>query len=248
MTTIKLTCPDCRRENEPERIYCHDCGARLDRSALAKEKTAEEDPQATQKRLRNLLDGRRALMRQRFFQGSKFILGAVALAAVVLMLRSPDLPEQEKESMLPTQIHLDLESAASNPGAGPLRYSEEQVNDYLTYALRSKRGSLSKYLNFERAVVGFEEGYFWVTVQRSLFGVPLSTSGSYEVSFRDDRLTAKARAGSIGRLPVHPLLMNYADFLFADVRAALERERKSVAKLGAVELHPDLVLLAQRPQ
>jgi hypothetical protein len=42
--------------------------------------------------------------------------------------------------------------------------------------------------------------------------------------------------------------MNYADFLFADVRAALERERKSVAKLGAVELHPDLVLLAQRPQ
>src|SRR6516225_2034765 len=34
-TPIQLTCPDCQRENEAERIYCHDCGARLDRSALA---------------------------------------------------------------------------------------------------------------------------------------------------------------------------------------------------------------------
>ena len=32
----KLVCPDCRHENEPERIYCHNCGARLDRSGAYK--------------------------------------------------------------------------------------------------------------------------------------------------------------------------------------------------------------------
>jgi len=53
---MKLVCPECRRENEPERIYCHDCGARLDRSSLAKEKSKEEDPKATQKRLKAMLD------------------------------------------------------------------------------------------------------------------------------------------------------------------------------------------------
>ena len=34
----KLICPDCQHENELERIYCHNCGARLDRTGLIKEK------------------------------------------------------------------------------------------------------------------------------------------------------------------------------------------------------------------
>lgn len=243
---IKLICPECRRENEPERIYCHDCGARLDRSGLAKEKPAEEDPKATQRRLRQMLDGRRAIMRQRFFRASKFILGAVALAAVIQMLRTPDLPEREKAPMLPAQIHLDLENAATNPAAGPLRYTEEQVNDYLAYALRSKQATLSKYLDFKQAVVGFEDDYFWITAERSLFGLPVSTSASYSVTLQDGALVARNRGGSIGRLPVHPLLMEHADFVFGDLRAALERERKSITKLGAVEFQPKLVSLMPR--
>ncbi len=54
---MKLICPECRRENEAARIYCHDCGARLDRSSLAKEKQTEEDPKDTQRRLRGFFDG-----------------------------------------------------------------------------------------------------------------------------------------------------------------------------------------------
>ena len=45
---IKLVCPECQRQNEPERIYCHDCGARLDRSALAKVAPKMEAPEQTQ--------------------------------------------------------------------------------------------------------------------------------------------------------------------------------------------------------
>ena len=74
---MKLLCPECRRENEPERIYCHDCGARLDRSSLAKEKSTEEAPKETQRRLRSMLDPRGVVLRQRFFQGSKLLLGAL---------------------------------------------------------------------------------------------------------------------------------------------------------------------------
>ena len=95
MTTLsptKLLCPECRRENEPERIYCHDCGARLDRSALAKSKAKEEDPKDTQRRLQAMLDGRSARLRRQFFQGSKLILGALLVAGLVQLLRAPDLP------------------------------------------------------------------------------------------------------------------------------------------------------------
>src|SRR5829696_9034207 len=106
---MKLICQECRRENEPERIYCHDCGARLDRSGLAKEKSKQEDPKETQRRLRSMLDPQRARLRRRFFQGSKLILGALAVGAIVQMLRSPDLPPRPKGVSLPAAINLDLE-------------------------------------------------------------------------------------------------------------------------------------------
>ncbi|MBA2269456.1 MAG: zinc ribbon domain-containing protein [Chthoniobacterales bacterium] len=238
---MKLICPECRRENEAARIYCHDCGARLDRSSLAKEKQTEEDPKDTQRRLRGFFDGRRALMRQRFFRWSKLILGALALAAVVQMLRLPDLPEAAKAPMLPAQISMELENAAASPRATPLQYTDEQVNAYLAYTLKSKQAALSKHLNFERAVVSFGEGYGSITAQRSLFGHPVSTTAIYSMQLRDGALHTTARGGSIGRLPVHPLVMQYAGFLFADLRGVLQREQKSITKLGAVEFHEKTV-------
>ena len=243
---MKLVCPECRRENEPERIYCHDCGARLDRSALAKEKSKEEDPKATQRRLKSMLDPRRALMRRRFFQGSKLVLGALAVAAVVQMGRAPDVPPAAESATLPAQINLDLESAAMEPrSSGALRYSDEQVNAYLAYALKGKV-ALSKYLKFERALVQFEEGYCIVTVERSLFGFSVFTTASYNVSLQNGDLSAKTRAGSIGRMPIHPALMQQAGILFQDVWTALDRDRKNVIKLGVLEFHPKVVLLAPK--
>ena len=48
-TTATIICPDCRNENEFERIYCHDCGAKLDRSRVKKEAiVVEEKPEEIQ--------------------------------------------------------------------------------------------------------------------------------------------------------------------------------------------------------
>jgi hypothetical protein len=246
--TAKLLCPECRRENEPERIYCHECGARLDRSAVIKQKAKEDDPQATQRRLHSMFDPRRAKLRRNFFLVSKVILGAVLLAGIVQMVRSPDLPSA-KDGMgeIPAQINLDLENAAMDPRLGPLRYSEEQVNAYLAYTLKGKQAALSKYyLNFDRLVVAFGEDACRATVQRSLFGVPLCTTINFTPQLQNGTLTAKSHGGAIGRLAVHPLLLQYSDFLFADVRAALERERKPLVKLGGIELHPKAVVITPR--
>jgi hypothetical protein len=244
---MKLVCHECQRENEPERIYCHDCGARLDRSALAKVKSTAEDPRETHRRLAKMFDPGRAAMRQRFFQGSKLILAALAAAVIIQIVRPAEMPERPKTtSMLPSQINLDLENAALDPRVPPLRYSDEQVNAYLAYVLKGKKAALSKYLQFERAVVAFEEGYFHVTVERSLFGYSLYTSASYAPKLQPGKLEMTNRGGHLGRMPIHPALMQYVDVVFKDVAGALERERKSVIKLGSVELHPKLVVLTPR--
>lgn len=243
---MKLICPECRRENEPERIYCHDCGARLDRSALAKEKPKEEDPKDTQRRLRTMLDPQRAKLRRQFFQGSKLVLGALALAAVVQMLRAPELPAQPELSELPAQINLDLENAVMDPRSAPLRYTEEQVNAYLNYALKGKQAALGKYLKFERAFVGLEEGVCRFTTERSLFGYSVFTAVTLAPKLENGDITAKMLGGSVGRLPVHPAMMRYGAALFGDVRAALERDCKSIAKLGSLELQPKLAVFARK--
>src|SRR5438045_9720302 len=93
---IKLICPECRRENEPERIYCHDCGARLDRTALAKAAPKGEDVNETRRRLQTMLDPQRAKMRQLFFKTSKMVLGPLVLAALVQTVLPPDGPPPAK--------------------------------------------------------------------------------------------------------------------------------------------------------
>ncbi len=249
IATTKLLCPECRRENEPERIYCHECGARLDRSALAKAKSKEEDPKETQRRLQSMLDPRRALLRQRFFQGSKLVLAALIMAALVQMLRPPEMPTAPQISDLPVQINLDLENAAMDPRVAPPGYTQDQVNAYLAYVVKGKQTVLSNYLKFERAAVAFTEGTFRVTVERSLFGYSIFTTGTYSARLQNGDVILKNLGGQIGRLPVHPMLMQFGDIVFADLRGVLERERKSIVKLGGAELHPQaIVFLARTPQ
>jgi hypothetical protein len=244
---IKLICPECRRENEPERIYCHDCGARLDRTALAKSAPKGEDAKETQRRLRTMLDPQRAKMRHLFFKTSKVILGAFALAAVIQMILPPDVPDRPKNGEFPPQINLDLENAALNHSTAPLQYTEAQVNAYLASALKSKKAALSKLLDFERAIVKFDETVCSVTAERSLFGFSIFTTTSSKVTLQNGTLTAANIGGRIGRLPIHPMLMKYADPLFADLWTALDRERKTVAKMSAIEFHPQAVVLTPKP-
>jgi len=243
---IKLVCPECQRQNEPERIYCHDCGARLDRSALAKVAPKLEDPKATQRRLKQLLDPGRLRLRLMFFKISKLLLGACALAVLIEMLRPPiGLPERPKGLAL-QQISLDLEKATTSHAAAPLQYTTEQVNAYLANVTRTKQAALSKFLQFERALVNFDEGVCRITAERSLLGFSVFQAISYNVALQNGTLTATNNGGSIGRMPIHPMIMKYGDILFTDLWAVLEREKKLVAKMGTVEFHPKLVILTPK--
>jgi hypothetical protein len=244
---MKLICPECRRENESERIYCHDCGARLDRTALAKIAPKGENAKETQRRLRTMLDPQRAKMRLIFFKISKLILGSFAAAALIQMVLPPDVPPRPKSGDFPPQINLDIENAAMTPGAPPLQYTDAQVNAYLGSALRSKQAALSKLLQFERAIVRFEENVSHLTAQRSLFGFSVYTTTSSQVTLENGTLKAANNGGRIGRLPIHPLLMKYADPIFSDLWTALDRERKAVAKMNSIEFHPQAVVLVPKP-
>jgi hypothetical protein len=156
------------------------------------------------------------------------------------------LPARAKTGDFPPQINLDLENAALNHQTAPLQYTEVQVNAYLGSALKSKKPALSKLLDFERAVVSFDETVCRVTAERSLFGFSVYTSTSSKVAIQNGTLNATNIGGSIGRLPIHPMIMKYGDALFTDLWAALDREKKSVSKMGTIEFHPQAVVMVPK--
>lgn len=241
---MKLICPECRRENEPERIYCHECGARLDRSALARVKPPLEDPKETHRRLRSMFNPQGVRLRQLALQGGRLILGALALAALVQIVRPPDLPPPPDGLLGSTrQIDLDLEEAVAQPNAQPLRYAEHELNAYLVYKVRNKLRARGEYPRFESAVVELKEGRTRLSVERSLFGQSFYSSVAFVPAIRDGKVTGQIVSGHLGRLPVHPALMRQAEFLFGDLRKALERERKLAGEMTRLEVHPEALIL-----
>ncbi len=239
---IKLVCRECQRENEPERIYCHDCGARLDRSGLAKVVPKQEHARETQWRLRS--DG--IQMRQIFFRFSNLIIVACAAAALIQMIRPPAVPLQSKGAGFPPQISLELENAVSQKMARPLQYSQDQVNGYLGNVLRNEQARLSPLLKLKHAVIAFDENSCRINVELSLFGYSIFAATTNNVTIQSETLVAVSKGGSIGRLSIHPLLMKLSEPLFHHLLAALEHERELAAKMASIEFHPETVILTPK--
>lgn len=230
----RLICPECRRENETARIFCHECGQRLDRSGLAAKKKPQT-PDDERKRLQRMMEGPSKL-RQNFFAVSKIALAAAVTAVLVEIALPPDIPEPTKTPA--PQLDLELESAAAFHKPGPFEFSQDQVNAYLVYRLTSKKKMLNKpLLDFVRATAAFRDGACTIGMERSLFGYSLFTQTSYQVEAAGGKITATNVGGWLGRLPVHPAIMKYGDIIFADLWFALDREHKLMAKMAGVSFH-----------
>jgi hypothetical protein len=241
----KLVCPDCRHENESERIYCHNCGARLDRSGLVKEKLAEGDTEAqTQKHLKKMFQPGRGRGKRVAVQLVKTLLGALCVATLVEMILPPDLPPPPKSFSFAPMINMDMVSAISSHRPTPLVYNEEQVNSYIASNLRRKDSPAKEgFFPLQRVLVKFQEGTCGINIERQLFGLSIYSGGSYRVRIDNGKIISATTAGYIGRMPIHPALMKYADILLQKAWALLARERNSVAKLAGIEFHPQTVTL-----
>lgn len=240
----KLVCPDCQHENEVERIYCHNCGARLDRTAV--QGKAEEGPteERTRQHLKKMFSPNRGKAKQLAVQFAKVLLGAFFLATVIVMLLPPDLPPAPKSYSFAPLINMDIVSALSSRQPPTLVYNEEQVNSYLAATLRRKDSpSQQGFFPLKRVFVQLQEGQCTVHIERRILKLSIFSGSSYRVTVANGKIIGDNTGGYIGRLPIHRSVMKYADVLFGKAWESLARERNSVARLAGVEIHPQAVTL-----
>jgi hypothetical protein len=247
MATATLLCKQCNFENEPERVYCHNCGAKLDRALLPPEAVKREDPQAVQNRVRAVVRPRGA--RMTFFLRNLFISLVVAavLASLYLMARPPDgQPTLSEETVMAAPpISDNLEDLAQSPSTRRQTYTEEQANAFLQATLRAKEdSSFGIPVKYLRTYVHFREGLCCTTVQEAIAGYALFFSTTDRVEIRNGQIVSQAVAGSIGRLSIPGKAMPTVEKALGSMWSALDPYKKLVSRLGSITFHKGTVEVA----
>jgi hypothetical protein len=252
MSATTLTCKQCNYENEPERVYCHNCGAKLDRSLIPKEPAAKtkETIEQNRKRVRKLVTPSSGFFTNWQSALLNVLASALSIAALVQMARPPAgvPPVPSKDDLLnapPLIEGIGELQMAPTPQARAL--PESAINLYLAANIKKQGDTSTDYFTFDRAFVNLGNGVIKITAQESAFGYPIYAATLYKLSIAGGKLVATNVGGSLGRLPVHPMIMDYCGFAFDQLWAALQREKSMLDTMQTVTVTPGVFTFVTKP-
>ena len=124
---------------------------------------------------------------------------------------------------------------------------EDMINTYLAGALKSKGDTSDDYFKFDRAFVNLSKDVIRITAQESAFGYPIYAGSSYKVNMSGGKIVATSVGGNIGRMPIHPLLMEYSGFIFQSLWDAMQREKDAMDKMQSVSVEPGQFVFTTKP-
>ncbi len=233
MPAVNLRCAQCGYENEAERVYCHNCGGKLDRTLLPKveEDKSRESPEKARRRIKRMTNPTSNPVLRELKALVTTLTWAAIAAAVYLMARAPDNLPPVKGVGDTRLVQSEITEAIESPVPRRISFSQEDINQALKQSLRGKEGGLIPGIKYERAFVNLHPGAVRVNNQQSLWGYPFYSSVTYKLKMKDGKFAPALIGGSYGRLPIHPEAMQYLDFQFKKLYAALKRERAYLDKL-----------------
>lgn len=242
-----LTCSDCGYSNEPQRVYCHSCGARLDRTLLpeTEEEKKRESPEKARKRIKKMTNPSKGAVTREIKAFFKTFFWAAACAALIQAIRPPDnVPENKRElglRMIPSEM-MDL---MQSPTPRAIAFPEHEVNLYLKQSLKGKDGPIPG-VRFERAFVHFRPGVVHIASEQSVFGWFIYSGVDYKLEFKDGKLTPVLIAGNFGRMPVHPEAMKYLGIVFDNLWTALKRDHDQVSRMQSITITEGQIMMVTK--
>jgi len=229
-----LPCEQCGYANEPERVYCHNCGSKLDRSLLPKSVAKTQDaPDKVRKRVEKMTNpksgwfGRevKALFKVAFFS-------ALLAAAILFFLRPEDLPELKPVQEM-RLLSSDMMEAMGSPTPAKVSFSDGDINQYLKQTVKTQ-DTIIPGVQLAHAYVACKPGVLHIFEEFSAFGLPTYSRIDYKLEVKGGKFTATVVGGAFGRLSIDPQLMTYADYAFGTLWTSLEREHKEMDKFQSV--------------
>jgi len=242
-STQKLTCAQCGYENEPERVYCHNCGTKLDRSILPKETVSQQE---------NIAKARRRIKRMTnpggAVDGVKTLLQTLlwgALVAIIYLMVSPpeNVPSKEDDST-GNVITGDIELASTNPAATTVQFTRADLSTHLRG--RIKGAGAIPGLDLKRPYVVLDTDKATLGLEQTLFGYSLFPSIEYRVTNEGGKWKAEKVGLRVGRLGIHPAIP-WMDSLFTNLFAQMKQEKALLDRAQQITISKDRVVLVTRP-
>lgn len=242
MTTLK--CKECGYENESNRVYCHQCGAKLDRSLLP---AGKQETVADKKKLKKLDGVPNASRLKGVLCRLKLVLWALVAAMIIQVVRPPEGTPLDQASADPGAIVTEFKKMLSAPEPQRITVEESLANGYLAGVIGGvTSGPLAEYIRFQRAFANFEEGACRVSMQYSFFKKPLYFGALYKLQIKGSQLETECIGGNFGRLALHPLLMKLCGRMMDPLWENLGTERRMLQSVTSLEVHKGKLLLISK--
>ena len=243
-----LTCSQCSFANEAERVYCHNCGAKLDRSLLPKAEEADKESiDKTRKRVQKMTNPGGVKVMAELKTLANVVAWGAMVALIVGILRAPDgLPPAKSEDLTLRMIGPELAEAIESPQPRTLIITEAEANSFLRSALKTKGAAWIPGAKFERAFVKFERENVCAGLEQSLFGFALHSGVRCHIGMKDGKFFAESMGGNLGRIAIHPALMKYATAVFQPLWKALKREHDQVQGMQNVVVDKEKIGLVTK--
>ena len=244
----KLTCTACQHENEIERVYCHNCGEKLDRSLLPKADITKpsEDKAKVARKVKKMMDPNRFNWWLNFKTLLLVEFLAVFVAVGYLIVQAPPFVQPIEKDKL-SEVNLG-EVWAEVTLRKQIEYKEFDVNYHLNKAMRDVAGTTVK---FDRAFAHFEKDLITVGTQRSVLGLSLTNTAAFTPVRDGAKWKADVRRFAIGRLTIpHGLakLLNLDAATTGAFAQAFDKDLKMIDRLGKIEPGEGTIKLTARQQ
>jgi hypothetical protein len=239
-----LPCEQCGYANEPERVYCHNCGSKLDRSLLPKSaQTAQEKPEKVRKKVEKMTNPKSGVFWREIKALIKVVFFSALVAVIILLLQKPaDIPVVKK-GQIGRMVRSDMMEALGSPTPVRVSFSDEDINQYLLQTLKPKDTAVPG-IQLVHAYAACKPGVLRIYAEQSTLGYPTFSRIDYRLEVKNGKFTTTVVGGGFGKLAIDPQLMQYCDYAFGTLWTSLDREHKQMDKMSTVSVqdgHIDFV-------
>lgn len=244
--TITLGCTQCGHANEPERVYCHNCGVKLDRSLLPTIEVHAESMEEMRKRLKRMTSPHANLLVVELKNALSVLVGSVVLAACIVMSRTPDGVPSTENLIADRQVDSTMIEAFALNKRVRVPFSQDEVNSFLRNKLRNKvKDGL---FTFSRVYVIFEKDVIHVGLEQKFFEQPFHVTMDVAVSLQKGKLRHKILGGKMGKLAVHPEIMKGLAILYNPIWPPLKRDKEQLERMNSIFVEAGTVSLITNGQ
>ena len=247
----RLTCTSCKHENEIERVYCHNCGEKLDRSLLPvqDESKSVEDLAKERKKVKSLMNPNRFTWVRNVKTFVLIEIFAAAVAAGYLATQAPDnLPPAGKDRFPDMEVGDVWPGMMNAKPAVAVTFKEFDINYYLRKAVKGNTGAMG--IKFVRAFTHLEPGLVTAGTERDAWGLPIYNSATFTPVLKGGKWDAEMARFAIGRLTIPPSfakLVKLDTVTLGALSQVFEKEIRGLSRIEKIEPGKGVISFTTKP-